>query len=433
MLVTIKTDDLRIGMFVHAVAGGWMASPFWRRQFVLTKQGDLDKLRKAGVGEVVIDLSKGVGPLAAPAAQAMTPHVEEPDVWDRETGATPSEPGDACVHVAPPVRRRRAPAAEQRAQAVVDASKHAVRDMFEDVRLGKAVDAGAMVPVIDRIFASVTSDAAAMLNVTRLKSNDEYTYLHSIAVAALMIHFAQALNLPEPLVRDLGLSGLLHDIGKMTVPKALLQKSGQLEPEEVVLLRHHPERGHAMLSAGAALPDVVLDVCLHHHERIDGRGYPHRLAGEQLSLAVRISAICDVYDAVTSQRPYKRVWLPSEALARMQSWTGHFDPDLLVRFIDSIGIHPVGGLVRLHSSRLALVMEGNDRRPTEPRVRVFYDIPALSFVPQHDIIAAPDTDPIHRAECGERWFGPEWSAVAAAIRAGTAPLQAIPLVPGAST
>ncbi|MEG8040469.1 HD-GYP domain-containing protein [Sphingomonas sp. LR60] len=405
MLVTIKTEDARLGMFVHAVAGGWMASPFWRRQFVLTKAADLKKLLEGGIAEIVIDLSKGLGPAAAqPIAAAVAGGVDAVQV-EPEASPYPQEP-----HL--PARRRRTPIShEQRAQAMVDASKVVVKAMFEDVRLGRALDIDALAPIAERIVESVTRDAAAMLNVTRLKTKDEYTYVHSIAVAALLVHFAQTLKLPEAEVSALGLAGLLHDIGKMAVPKALLDKPGKLEPPEMAVLRHHPEKGHALLSAGRGLPEVVLDVCLHHHERCDGRGYPKGLRGDQLSLAARMSSICDVYDAVTSQRPYKRPWSPSEALSRMRSWSGHFDPELLDLFIESIGIHPVGGLVRLQSSRLAIVIAGNDQEPTQPRVRVFYDIPAQRFIAPYDLNATIAADPIHRAECGQRWFGERWDAL----------------------
>ncbi|PZQ58894.1 MAG: hypothetical protein DI544_12855 [Sphingomonas taxi] len=418
MLVTIKTKDARIGMFVHAVEGGWLASPFWRAQLVLTKASEINKLLAAGINEIVIDTTKGVGPAL--------PVVEVAEVPAPAAMIEPAADSLPATELQRP--RRRAMTELDRARGTVERCKSAVMAMFGEVRLGHAVDTSAMTPLVEEIAQSVTRDASAMLNVTRLKTKDEYTYLHSVAVAALLVHFARHLKLPEEEVLDLCMAGLLHDIGKMAVPNALLAKPGKLDPPEMAVLRHHPEKGHALLRAGRDVSEVVLDVCLHHHERVDGRGYPFGLTGEQLSMAARMGAICDVYDAVTSLRPYKRPWSPSDALSRMQSWTGHFDQELLARFIDSIGIHPVGGLVRLRSSRLALVIEGNDADPTAPRVRVFYDIPMRRFIPQDDLWAkgGADGDPIHRSERGSHWFDDDWPAVEAAVRAGQVPSSARP-------
>ncbi|KTT76161.1 HD-GYP domain-containing protein [Sphingomonas endophytica] len=420
MLVRIKTEEARIGMFLHAVDGGWLASPFWRSQFVLTRTSEIRKLIESGIDEIVIDVSKGVGVGVASA----------PPVTEARAAETPPSAGEADTvtrAAAPVVRairtpsRRRVPPDVARAQAVVERSKTVIAAMFSEVRLGKAVEMDTILPLVDQITESVTRDTGAMLNVTRLKTKNEYTYVHSVAVGALLVHFAQHMRMSDTEVRDLALAGLLHDIGKMAVPNELLDKAGRLAPDEFDLIRLHPENGHALLRACAPMPEVVLDVCLHHHERVDGRGYPFGLSGDQLSLAARMSAICDVYDAVTSQRPYKRAWSPSDALARMRSWRGHFDQELLGHFIESIGIHPVGDLVRLRSSRLALVIEGNDADPTAPRVRAFYDIPTRHTVPHQDMFATAATDPIYRSERGELWFGAEWPDVEAAVRAGTAP------------
>lgn len=414
VLQTIRTSEARIGMFVHAVEGGWLASPFWRAQLILTRPSEIRKLVEAGIGEITIDTSKGVGPVAAVADDAKADAdvdagvSDDRDHHDVATSDTFAPIGDAR-HL-----RRRAMNSVESARDTVERAKTAVIALFEEVRLGQMVTSGAVIPMVEDIARSMERDAAAMHNVTRLKTKDEYTYLHSVAVAALMIHFGRHLQLPEDEVTGLGIAGLLHDIGKVSVPNALLQKAGRLEPPEMMVLRHHPEKGHALLlRAGHDVLPVVLDVCLHHHERVDGRGYPFGLTGEQLSLPARISAICDVYDAITSIRPYKRPWSPNDALARMRSWTGHFDEALLERFIDSIGIYPVGDLVRLRSSRLALVIEGNSRNPAAPRVRVFYDIPAKRFITPEDIWTTDDDDgdPIHCGERGVLWFADSWPGV----------------------
>ncbi|MEH3102109.1 HD-GYP domain-containing protein [Sphingomonas adhaesiva] len=413
MLIEIATKDARLGMYVHAVEGGWLASPFWRSHLVLSKPSEIAKLVKAGIATITIDTSKGVGP--AQAAPPAPPVDDVPAIADRRVAS------EDAPYSGPERRLRKRGSSElDRARETVERSKEAVSRMFAEVRMGNAVDAADVSPLVDEIAESVARDATAMLKVTRLKNKDEYTYLHSVAVCALMINFARRLNLPEDEVRDLGMAGLLHDIGKMSVPSALLDKPGALEPGERSVVQSHPVKGHQLLSESENISAAVLDVCLHHHERVDGTGYPERLTGEQLSLHARMSAICDVYDAVTSNRPYKRPWSPSEALARMRSWEGHFDPALFAIFIESIGIYPVGGLVRMGDNKLAVILTANDEDPTAPRVRCFYDIPAQAMVPHRDVDTGGGAShrTILRSERGEHWFGDNWSAIHAQVQAG---------------
>lgn len=159
------------------------------------------------------------------------------------------------------------------------------------------------------------------------------------------------------------MAGLLHDIGKMAMPLDVLNKPGKLSDDEYAIMRSHPERGHAMLlAAQTAVSDAVLDVCLHHHEKVDGTGYPHRLAGEEISLLARMGAICDVYDAITSNRPYKTAWDASGSLARMAQWQGHFDTQLLHAFVRTVGIYPWArwcGCSRVGSAWLSSITRSN--------------------------------------------------------------------------
>ncbi len=233
--------------------------------------------------------------------------------------------------------------------------------------------------------------------------------MHSVAVCGLMVALAKSLALSDAEIRLAGLAGLLHDVGKMQMPLTVLNKPGVLTDAEFGIMRSHPERGYEMLREGSSVPDPVLDVCLHHHEKIDGSGYPHRLKGDQISQLARMGAVCDVYDAITSTRPYKAAWDPAASIQRMSQWTGQFDPAIFAAFITSVGIYPTGTLVRLESGRLAVVVDQSPGALVKPRVRVFFSTKANMPIPVQllDLAAADATDRIVGREAPEDWRFPQ--------------------------
>ncbi len=146
-----------------------------------------------------------------------------------------------------------------------------------------------------------------------------------------MVSLARQLGLQDDECRQSGMAGLLHDIGKATIPEALLSKPGKLTDAEFEIMKSHPERGHAILLEARGASAQALEVCLHHHEKMDGSGYPHGLNEDTITLLARMGAVCDVYDAVTSNRPYRSGWDPGDAIMQMATWNGHFDPKVLTR------------------------------------------------------------------------------------------------------
>jgi hypothetical protein len=147
---------------------------------------------------------------------------------------------------------------------------------------------------------------------------------------------------------------------------------GELGLGQLAWLVQHLERGHALLVQSGAAGTDAMEVCLHHHERIDGTGYPHALKGDAITQMARMGAICDVYDAISSTRPYKSAWDPADSVSRMASWSGHFDPRLFAVFVRSLGIYPTGSLVRMRSGRLAVVVKQHEKDLTAPTVKVFF-------------------------------------------------------------
>jgi len=391
LLRKILVSQLRFGMYVHALEGSWFDHPFWRRKFLLSDPVDLQNLRSSGIKAVWIDVEKGLDQDIVAAT------------------ASPAEPGQALSTAlveqptAPGARPQLCSVREelQRATLLLKRSRQQVTSLFNEARLGKAVDPQQCLPLVEQISASLARNGSALLSLARLKTKDEYTYMHSVAVCALMVALARQLGMGEDEVQEAGMAGLLHDIGKMAMPLDVLNKPGKLSDDEYAIMRSHPERGHAMLlAAETAVSEAVLDVCLHHHEKVDGTGYPHGLAGEQIGQLARMGAICDVYDAITSDRPYKSAWDASGSLARMAQWQGHFDTKLLYAFVRTVGIYPLGSLVRLQSGRLGVVIEHNAQQLTAPRLKLFYSTRSRTAIPLIEL-------DLSNPQCSDRIVGRE--------------------------
>lgn len=218
----------------------------------------------------------------------------------------------------------------RRTQETVAQATGALRNSFDAVRSGN-LQIDALGPVAGEISERIDASPEVFLKVTRLKTKDEGTYVHSLAVSALMMKLAGLLDYDEDMVRELGVAGLLHDVGKLMVPNAILNKTGSLEAEERRLVRNHPEIGYRLLKEQGSVSEIILDICRFHHEVLDGSGYPLGLKAEQLSPEIRLSTVCDVFEALTSARPYKRPWSTRDALNWMFDRGHMFDKKLVIR------------------------------------------------------------------------------------------------------
>jgi len=293
MLKRIEARQVRTGMFIEMVEGIWHDPLLSRRRFLLRRESDRLKFNECTNAGVVINTTKGL------------------DVSDVS---------------------RKIEIDVKAARETIQKSVQVLENVFGRLREGNAISVDQVEPVISSVSKSMDDNPAVFISVTRLKSKDEVTFLHSLSVSALMILFSRHLGLNEELVQTLGTAGLLHDVGKLEIPLEVLNKEGRLNEDEIQLIRDHPAKGHAILSRQEGMPEIVLDVCLNHHERIDGKGYPRKLSHGQVSLHARLAAICDVYDAITSVRPYKAAWSAKEALTWMLANEGHFDRRLVKKF-----------------------------------------------------------------------------------------------------
>lgn len=384
MLKKISVDKLTLGMHLKEFCGSWMEHPFWRTQFVLTDPKDIEVIRASSIKEVWIDCNKGLDV----AADVPTVSVAETEA---QVDAELNQIAESKREIAPtPV------AVEiERAAKICAQAKRAVTSMFQEARMGKAVNAASAQKLVEEISDSVSRNPGALISLARLKTADDYTYLHSVAVCALMIALSKQLGLDEQETRSAGIAGLLHDLGKAMMPMDVLNKPGKLTDEEFAIIKKHPEEGHKLLD-GSGADAMAFDVVLHHHEKTDGSGYPKGLKDAEISLYAKMGAVCDVYDAITSNRPYKAGWDPAESLRKMAEWAnGHFDPRVFQAFVKSLGIYPIGSLVKLDSGRLGLVIEQSEKSLLTPRVKVFYSTRSHTRI-------KPEIIDLSRANCVEK-------------------------------
>ena len=388
MIKRISVRQLRLGMFLESLCGSWMEHPFWRSRFKLEDPADLARILQSPIQEVWIDTAKGLD--VAQGGPSFT-REQVDTVIDAQLSEI-SQLAELECELRPVAFEEEV----KRAARICHQSRQAITAMFREVRMGREINQDEARYVVAEVSDSIIRNPSAMVSIARLKTSDDYTYMHSVAVCALMIVLARQLDLPPQQVREAGYAGLLHDIGKMAIPAPILNKPGRLTDREFAEVREHPARGLELLKAGGVDDPVVLDVCLHHHEKVDGTGYPHRLRGEDISLFAKMGAVCDVYDAITSDRPYKRGWDPAEAVHKMAEWSaGHFDKTVFQAFVKSIGIYPVGSLVRLTTGRLGVVIDPGRQSLTCPQVKVFYSTAS-------GMRMAPETVDLARPGCTEK-------------------------------
>ena len=421
MLLRITPQQARLGMSVEGLEDGWLSHPFWRERFVIRSPEDLARVRNGGTN-LFIDVQRGTSPLA------LEPHPSSvrsaPSQALGAKRAVPSSTGSAKAIPARSPRRVAAPPAfdptdRTVALAVARRSTKIISEVFDDCRRGHPVVMPQIASVVKDIAETLDHNNAAFSSVTRLREKDGYTYTHSIAVCALMITLGRANGATPREVSDLGIAGMLHDIGKLSIDSAILNKAGALDDEERAMIRLHPEMGHRLLATDPQVPSVALDVCLHHHERLDGTGYPFGLQGDQLTTAARVAVICDIYDAMTSNRPYKKGKNPTDAITEMETMHDVIDQELLVKFMRGIGVYPVGKLVRLRSNRLAVIMATTSTN-SRPAARAFYNVVDGHFLDYRDVILGDSfrDDQVVRVEEPEQRFGEDWSTMGDLILAG---------------
>ncbi|WP_151638883.1 HD-GYP domain-containing protein [Noviherbaspirillum aerium] len=396
MIKKIGVRELRVGMFIHDLSCHWMDHPFVRSRLLLTSEDEIRKIIDAGIHEVYIDTSKGLDAAHAPTAEEARQVLEKEmvDIARREPA---------------PVIRISVADELARAAQVKNQAHQLVRTVMHDARLGKAIELDQVEPVVQNITESILRNPGALTGLLRIKNKDDYTFLHSVSVCTLLVAFCRSAGMDAESTRQAGLGGLLHDTGKALVPDEVLNKPGRLTDAEFDIIRRHPKDGYDILLKTPGVGEIPLDITLHHHERMDGSGYPDKLPGEQISTMAQMAAIVDVYDAITADRCYHKGLPAAEALRKIFEWSKfHFNPQQVQSFMRCVGIYPVGTLVLLESGRLGVVTEPHETNLLSPKVNVFFSTKSNTYIkPVQVDLSKPlgmgGGDKIQSYQSAEKW------------------------------
>ena len=248
-----------------------------------------------------------------------------------------------------------------------------MENLYQDIELVDAARLAEIVRLVDDLLAEVIKDERLYIELNLMRSHDNYTYVHSVNVALLSSLIGREMGLSGESLRQLVLGALLHDLGKVKIPAAIINKTAALSEEEYAIIRQHPEKGREMLRE-VTLPDEVLAAVVQHHERWNGKGYPGRLRGGQIHLNAQIVAVADVFDAVAADRPYRPSLPPYHAIELViNGRSGDFAPAVLDAFSESVIVYPRNSTVTLSSGETGVVVDINPRAPTRPRVQVLFD------------------------------------------------------------
>jgi HD-GYP domain-containing protein (c-di-GMP phosphodiesterase class II) len=363
MIKKISVALLRPGMFVSDFNAGWLNHPFLTNSILISDEHHIQQILSCGLKEVFIDTERGLDSQDAPTAAEAETASREALIEQVASGKKPVEP-KISVHEE-----------MRRARSVFSEATRIIHSIMEDIRLGRQLDVADNVRLtVEKMASSVVRNNAALITMRRLKHHDDYTFLHSVSVCTMLLTFCQAAGLEKDKILDVAMGALLHDIGKMRVDSAVLNKQAKLSDDEFRHMKSHVMLGSQLLRQIPDIPELAFEPLEQHHERYDGGGYPRGLKGEEISRIGRMAAIVDVYDAITSDRCYHKGMNPAAAMQKLFEWSKyHFDPGLVQMFIKVIGIYPVGSLVRLESGRLGLVIEQRETSPLTPVVRVIYD------------------------------------------------------------
>jgi len=392
MIKKIKVKQLRPGMYVHDINCRWLRHPFIKNSMKIKDGAAIRKISEYGISEVYIDTVKGLD----------VEHFQTREEIDR---GIDNKLDDIAGSEYSSVKRVPLEKEILKAREIKKEAKQAVCGIMEEVRFGRPIKTDKVEKVVDKMVDSIFRNQDALITLGRIKQSDEYTYMHSLSVCVLMISFGKHLGFNTRQLKELGIGAMLHDVGKMQVPEEILNRKGELNDQEYELMKKHVEYSHVLLEKTEGISELSVLIASQHHERLDGKGYPNHLKGNDISIYGQAAAIADVYDAMTSKRCYQRRYEPTEVLKKLYEWGDAYNKDLVQHFIRCVGIYPVGSLVRLESGLLGVVLDQGRENLLQPCLRIVYDTRKAKYViPPYDLdLSKAEKEIISGCELPERW------------------------------
>ena len=372
-LTQIDVKDLQIGMYVSELDRPWLETSFMFQGFELRSSADIKEVQRQ-CAFVYIDVEK----------QSKTKIISSKNTayskgWleERKRPASQSNFTEEFTE----------------AETVHSKTSGLVKSFMEDVALGRAINVEMAKAAVSECVQSIVNSPDALMWLTQLKNKDEYTSQHSMNVCIFSIALGRQLDLSETELEDIGLCGMMHDMGKMKIPLHVLNKPGRFEPEELAIMQSHPTIGWKLLMSDHEMPGCVIDAAYGHHERLDGKGYPRGLTEERIHPYTRIVTIADMYDAISSDRVYKKGKTHLEAINIMTKASGdQLDTGLVLKFIESLGIYPPGNIVEMTNGEVAVVIETNPIKKLKPKITMLLNEDKKRVKPRLVDLAKMDLD-----------------------------------------
>lgn len=394
---SIPINELIPGMYVVAISYRKKNITIKSEGYIL-KQESVDKLIKAGIKSVIVDPTKQKKLESIDKVFSDVPPISENDIENtlengnnEESAETPNAK-NIKGYSAPDVtlyNKEPSVSIDQellKANKLYDNAKSIQEKIIKSLRAHKTLNVKQLEENTNKMVDSIFRNQDALSCMSQLRDKDSYLVDHALNCSVLMSIFAKHLEIDANIIQELTLGAFLHDIGKVRIDDSVLNKPGELTEQEFDEVKTHVSHGLKILEDSPNISNIAMTLVREHHERLNGLGYPMHLIGDDISKYGRMMAIVDSYDAMTSDRPYKKGVFPIQAFKKLlRKCPDYYDEALVNEFIKCLGVYPVGTLVKLTSGKLGIISQLNSGKPLTPCVRVFYNTRLNQAIPIQEV------------------------------------------------